>query len=298
MINSHRMNQFKLYSNARNYFIDNCASLIQLEKYISDHIYCIIEKNISEFEQDYNEASYLFPFWQNYPPDNRGRMPKGDQFPWLEVGEHVFCQKLSRLLSKSFSIRDCGIPTGPDERFVISSDEISEICDNLTNSCWVFIDIKSVGPRDDQEHAVMSHNQISGNGLWNTCDEGVINDIIQARGKQTSHPFYCAIPPIYILSDGTILPVVHIVIKPVYKMLNMGNNNEEGQPLNKVTQISIPNGLLLFENPGYLNQFPRLFFPGKDDKSKNKLKMRARISFEALQKIDDWRVKTLFVSGI
>jgi len=43
-------------------------------------------------------------------------------------------------------------------------------------------------------------------------------------------------------------------------------------------------------NPGYLNKFPGLLFPGKDDKSKNPLKVRARVSFALLRKIAAWRV--------
>jgi hypothetical protein len=51
--------------------------------------------------------------------------------------------------------------------------------------------------------------------------------------------------------------------------------------------------LLLEENPGYLKQFPGLFFPGKDDKGKNPLKVRARVSFEILTTINQWRVEVI-----
>jgi hypothetical protein len=44
-----------------------------------------------------------------------------DQYPWLEVGEHTIGAKLPRLLVNSFDVRDTGIPTGADQRFVISS---------------------------------------------------------------------------------------------------------------------------------------------------------------------------------
>ena len=295
MFDTHRNMQFKLYNQAKKHFIDNHKDLLALEEYISDVIWEIITSNMDEIERDYNEASYLFPFWQQYPPEDRGRMPIGDQYPWIEVGEHVICPKMSRLLSGYFKIRDSGVPTGPDDRYVISSDKIKQITNGLTDSCWLFIDIKSVGPRDDQEHAVMSHNQISGNGKWDSVDEGIINDVITAQGKRTSHPFYCAIPPIYVLSDGTILPVIHIALKPVYTMLNIKSDDSKGQPLIKFTQITIPNGLLLFEQPNYLADFPSLFFPGKDDKTKNPKKVRARISFEILNHIDDWRVQTVLL---
>lgn len=293
MFNTFRKNQFKLYNSARTYFIKHHFQLIELENYLSNYLFKLLNSYLDEFKDDYNEASYLFPFWQEYPPDDRGRQPKGDQYPWIEVGEHVFGAKIARYLAKSFQVRDAGLPTGPDQRFIIKDEAISDITDGLTDSCWLFIDIKSVGPRDDQDHIVMSHNQFSGSGQWNKVGDGVSNNIMKAIGKRASHNFHCAIPPIYILSDSTIAPVVTTAIKPVYNMLNLGSSNTLGQPLSKIVLISIPNGLLLEENPKYLNAYPGLLFPGKDDKGKNPFKMRCRISFPILQKIDAWRVKKI-----
>jgi len=289
MFEQYRENQFTSYNTARNFFIQNSDKLIQIEKFCMKILSDFIIQSHSEIKRDYNEASFLYPFWQNYPPEERGRMPRGDQFPWIEVGEHVFCSKLSRFLLKSFSVRDSGLPSGPDDRYVISSHKIHKIL-MVTNSIWLFMDIKSVGPRDDQDHAVMSHNQISGNGKWEKMKTGIINDVMMAQGQRTTHPFYCAIPPIFILSDGTIAPVVHIIIKPVYKMLNL-THEEKGQPLDRVTLVSIPNGILLADNPNYLEMFPGLLFPGKDDKEKTPQKVRARISFEKLRQIAKWRYK-------
>lgn len=68
-----------------------------------------------------------------------------------------------------------------------------------------------------------------------------------------------------------------------------------GQPLEKIKIASIPNGLLLAENPNYIKQYPHLFFPGKDDKSKDLRKIRARVSFDILKKIDSWRVKEILI---
>ena len=240
-----------------------------------------------EIKNDYDEASFLYPFWQNYPPDERGRQPKGDQYPWIEVGEHVFCPKISRFLTKSFKVRDVGIPSGPDDRYILSASAIREVLE-ITDSFWLFIDIKSVGPRDDQDHSVMSHNQISGDGVWDEKDYGVINKVMTATGKRTSHPFHCAIPPLFILSNSAIVPVVHMVLKPVYSMQGL-SNDEPGQPLSRVTLAVIPNGILLTENPGYLILHPELFFPGKDDKEKNPKKTRVRVSFAILRSLADWR---------
>lgn len=287
MFNKARKLQQEIYLQAREFYLKHPDSLINVEMFIMQHISTFIEKRKAEIQRDYNEASLLYPFWQNYPPDERGRAPKGDQFPWIEVGEHVFCPKLSRYMNENFVVRDTGIPTGPDDRYIISSSKIKEIL-GFTDSVWVFIDIKSVGPRDDQDHTVMSHNQVSGNGKWPTEKEGVINDIVTAQGSRASHPFHCAIPPIFVLSDKTIAPVVHIVIKPVYAMLSLEGKGS-GQPLSRVSLAVIPNGLLLTENPNYLKRYPGLLFPGKDDKDKDPRKVRARISFELLRTIASWR---------
>jgi hypothetical protein len=99
-------------------------------------------------------------------------------------------------------------------------------------------------------------------------------------------------PPIYVLSDGTVAPVITIAIKPVYTMLAL-QGQELGQPLSRITLVAIPNGILLVTNPNYLKTHPGLLFPGKDDKTMNPLKLRARVSFALLQKIADWRVMTI-----
>jgi hypothetical protein len=287
MFNQYREEQFKRYNEARAFFVSNPQTLIQTEQFCMSLLSKFIKENHDEIQRDYNEASFLYPFWQNYPPDDRGRMPKGDQFPWIEVGEHVFCPKISRFLGDRFQVSDTGLPTGPDDRYIISGRQLHTILD-ITDSVWLFIDIKSVGPRDDQDHAVMSHNQISGNGTWTEKDFGVINDTMTAKGQRVSHPFHCAIPPLFVLSDGTIAPVIHIVLKPVYKMLALFGE-EKGQPLSRLSLVSIPNGILLTENPNYLQTYPGLLFPGKDDKEKDPCKIRARVSFEILRQIAAWR---------
>ena len=287
MFNRYREEQFKEYKEARGFFLQNPDRLIQIERFCMNILTGFINEYHEEIKNDYNEASFLYPFWQNYPPDERGRQPKGDQYPWIEVGEHVFCPKISRFLAKSFKVRDAGIPTGPDDRYILTAPAIHEIL-KITDSFWLFIDIKSVGPRDDQDHAVMSHNQISGDGVWDKKDNGVVNKVLTATGKRVSHLFHCAIPPVFILSDSTIVPIVHMVLKPVYTMRGL-TDSEPGQPLSRVTLAVIPNGILLTENPGYLKLYPGLFFPGKDDKEKNQKKIRARVSFAVLRRLADWR---------
>lgn len=289
MFNEFRQSQYNIYRDARFHFINNYRQLINLEIYISEEVINSVSENLHEIIKDYNEASYLYPFWQNYPPEERGRQPIGDQYPWIEIGEHSIGDKLPRLLERKFDIADTGLPTGPDVRLVISNDKIKNITEGLTDSCWLFLDIKSVGPRDDFTHAVMSHNQISGNGQWDIFTDGIRNEVVIATGQRASHPFHCSIPPIYILSNGLIVPVVIIILKPVYRMLSL-QGVDRGQPLGRITFASVPNGLLLHEQPNYLQQFPSLFFPGKDDKNKHPEKLRCRVSFDILQNIDRWRL--------
>lgn len=298
MINLYRQQQFQLYNSARNYFIARPNALIELERFLTNHIVSLVQSNLAEIKNDYNEASYLYPFWENYPPEDRGRQPIMDQYPWLEVGEHAIGAKLPRLLVNSFDVRDTGIPTGADQRFVISSKNILEATQGFTNSAWLFIDIKSVGPRDDQDHTVMSHNQVSGDGTWENSQAGVRNSILQAIGARASHDFHASIPPIYVLSDGTIAPVVIIALKPVYQMLQANHSNirNNGQPLERIDVACIPNGLLLTQNPNYLNTYRGILFPGKDDKSKDTRKLRVRVSFSLLKEIHPWRVESILVA--
>lgn len=287
-------NQFRAYKTAFAYFICHPQALIEIEHFVMKELLHFVDLHMPEIVRDYNEASFLFPFWKNYPPLDRGRDPRGDQFPWIEVGEQVFGNKLSRYLANNFNIRDSGLPSGTDERCIISSERIKQIL-GITNSVWVFIDIKSAGPRDDFNHAVMSPYQVSGSGNWKHEDDGVSNDAILAQGHRVTHEFMCSLSPIYVLSDGTIAPLVTFVIKPIYSMLNGFNGANIGQPLEKIKIASIPNGILLTHNPNYNSEYPGLFYPGKDDKSKDFRKIRARVSFDILERIDNWRVNNIYV---
>lgn len=279
-----------MYNHARKYFIQNPDLLIKLEKYIFGAVIHLVGKLQHDIKRDYDESSFLYPFWRNYPPENRGRQPIGDQVPWIEVGENVVGAKLSRALPNYFAVRDLGIPSGPDNRYVVSHKMIREIT-GITDSAWLFVDIKSVGPRDDADHAVMSPNQISGDGLWTVQERMLVNTPILARGSRASHEFYCAIPPLYVLSTHEVVPVIHVVIKPVYGMLSL-RGDENGQPLERIDLAAIPNGLLLMDGPCYLERYPGLLFPGKDDKKKQETKLRARVSFSLLREIARWRFVT------
>ena len=292
MFTRYSQNQHKLYSEAVAYYTDNPQRLIDAEKFVMDEILHFIDIHLPEIKRDYDEASYLYSFWKNYPPLDRGKAPVGDQYPWIEVGEQVFGNKLHRHFNANFSVKDSGLPSGADDRCIISSERIRQIL-GITDSLWVFIDIKSAGPRDDFDHAVMSPYQISGSGEWEDVVAGVSNSPIKAEGKHQTHDFYCSLPPVYVLSDGTIAPLLTFVIKPVYEMLKDKNDKTIGQPLAKINVASIPNGILLTRTPNYTKLYKGLFFPGKDDKHKDIKKTRARVSFQLLREIADWRIQEI-----
>lgn len=281
---------YEQYHKARDYLISNSRVLIDLEHYTTDIVNHYIYANYEEFLHDYNEASYLNPFWANYPPDDRGRQPIGDQVPWIEVGEHAIGHKLDRIISTGFTVSEVGLPSGADNRFTLVSDEINQITQGLTNKIFLFIDIKSVGPRDNFDHTVISPYQVSGDGIWEEPNKNMVNSVMKAVGRIATHNFYPAIAPIYSFSDGSIAPTIHLFVKPVYRMMSMKSNCVSGQPLESITSVCVPNGLLLAVAPNYLAQYPRLFFPGKDDKNKDPRKIRVRVSFEILKKIASWRV--------
>jgi hypothetical protein len=296
MFNAHRPQMFAAYHKARDYFICNWNELVEIEKYTHALIKQALIENISEIRRDYDEASFLYPFWQEYQPLKRGRAPRGDQSPWIEVGEHSVGFKLARILSNQVAIREVGLPSGTDQRFVFQSKELGRRC-QLTKQAMLFMDVKSAGPRDKADHTVLSTYQVSGDGLWKSQKEGVRNSIMIACGSRATHPFHCALPPLYIFSDGTVAPTVSVFIKPIYQMLSLNSANHPGlklgQPLEQIIIATVPNGLLLTKNPNYLAKYPELFYPGKDDKKKDKTKLRARVSFEILRKIEPWRVETI-----
>lgn len=287
---------FKRFLEARSHLIEHPEHLISLERYLTAKLAEIVLESSDAIKKDYDAASILYPFWQNYPPNDRGRKPIGDQYPWIEVGEHAIGTKVARNIGEHFAVSDLGFPTGPDQRFLLKHREFENLTYGKFSQVWLCLDIKSVGPRDDQDHAVMSHNQISGTGDWEKASEGITNKVLTASGKIATHDFHVALPPIIVDPDGVPAPVVTMALKPVYSMESGARNHDitwSGQPLNRIDLATIPNGLLLSVNPNYLSQYPGLLFPGKDDKSKDPRKLRARINFELLRKINSWRHTTI-----
>jgi hypothetical protein len=139
MYNTYRNNMFHVYNNVREQLIQNPKAIISTEEYITTAVCKMFLENYAEFESDYNEASYLHPFWANYPPDDRGRSPVGDQIPWIEVGEHAVGHKASRILSQQCEVREIGLPSGADNRFLIIDPTITKMTDGITNKALVFL---------------------------------------------------------------------------------------------------------------------------------------------------------------
>ena len=76
MFNQFREKQFKIYTEAYNYYEANPAKLIDVEKFVLNEICHFIDLHLPEIKRDYDEASYLYPFWQNYPPEDRGLLQR------------------------------------------------------------------------------------------------------------------------------------------------------------------------------------------------------------------------------
>ena len=295
VFSKHRELAHPIYQSARQELISKPDLLTNLEQFITDEVNGILRANAEKMKFDYDSASIMYPFWQNYPPEERGRAPIGDQFPWIEVGEHAVGIRFSREIANRFDVDDLGFPTGADQRFLLKSHLIEEVTQGFTDSLWLLADIKSVGPRDDQDHTVMSHNQISGSGEWNAVNDGVVNAPMLATGMRAAHDFYPAIPPLIVTQELKPAPVITMAIKPVYSMEPSYSSEFPwgGQPLVRLDTVTIPNGLLLTQNPNLLAKYPGLLFPGKDDKSKDPRKLRARVSFTILKGIDPWRHQTV-----
>lgn len=203
MFNEKRALMFREYNIARDYFIQNADQLIEIEHYIVNLVNDTIDTNLEEIIKDYNEASYLYPFWAEYQPVKRGRDPRGDQVPWIEVGEHAVGEKMNRFISNNYKIAEVGLPSGADDRFVLYSDEISNITHGFTDCVFLFLDIKSVGPRDNFDHTVVSPYQVSGDGVWSDPNGVLKNTTMMAydgnRSTSTTHFSPCNITDICLV---------------------------------------------------------------------------------------------------
>jgi hypothetical protein len=285
--------QYENYRQARDFFLTHPERLLNAEKYVMRCISETLQDFREEFTVDYNEASYLYPFWGSYPPDDRGNRPTGDQFPWIEVGEHTVGHKAERLMGGRFNIREVGLPSGSDDRYELSNSALKDIL-GITDGVMVFLDTKSTGPTDNDSDLVLSGYQVSGDGIWDDPKQPLRNSVILAHGKRATSEFQPRLAPVYCLTDGRVIPSIHLFLKTLYSVDPRDDSSglmEGGQPLNEVTIACMPNGLLMFVNPDYHDKYPRLFYPGKDDKSVPTIKRRVRVGIDTLKTINSWRVR-------
>ncbi len=266
------MNKEKYMALRKMLLEDGGQKLINAEKTYAKMLHALLFKNADMLREDFDLSSELYPFWANYPPAQRGRMPVGDSIPWTEVGQTSLTSNIIRLVERAGlfgEVRFPGLPSGGDMRF-------------LTHDAFVHLDIKVTGPRDNPNEVVASRNQISGTGSnWN--EKGLLNREVIVVSPRTQQPFHPELPPFYVL-DGKLRICLTFFLKGVYSNIEPGM-----QPLDYFELVCVPNGLLLFDGPKYAENDPELIRPGKNDKKVPLPKRRRRIKLEPLSRIAPWR---------
>ena len=251
---------------------DGCKELLQLEKDTTELLINKITAISSGIKADFDKAAELKPFWERYAPVQRGHKPRGEAFPWGEVGEKVVEGYLYSLMPSIFdSVRFIGVPYGHDIRF-------------MTNTAFIHIDAKSTGPTDNAEEVVSSPNQVTGNGKLGN-DGKVYNEISEMKGPQVTREFQPELAPFYIVDDQ-VIPTLTYYLKIVYSVKSLGE-----QPLEYLELISVPNGLALFDGPNLNKNVDGLLTPGKDEVKV--VRKRTRIKLDPLAKLDSWRCQKI-----
>ncbi|MCF6204543.1 MAG: BglI family type II restriction endonuclease, partial [Methylococcaceae bacterium] len=252
------------YNKARKFLLrDDCKELLTLEEVTTHTLITALLSISKQIKEDFDSATKLRPFWEEYAPVQRGHKPRGEAFPWGEVGEKVVEGYLYSLVPNVFDdVRFIGLPYGHDIRF-------------STNNAFIHIDAKSTGPTDDQNEVVSSPNQVTGTGKINS-KQRVYNDTENMIGPQVTRPFLPELPPFYII-DGNVLPTLTFYLKIVYSVRDLGN-----QPLEYLELICVPNGLALFDGPKLFQNVSGLLTPGKDEKTVKKVFADAGIVYHVL----------------
>ncbi|MBF4222979.1 hypothetical protein EAY74_22295, partial [Vibrio anguillarum] len=227
---------------------NDCHGILSLEQRTTETLVRAISSQAANIKRDFDKAFNLMPFWSAYAPVQRGHMPRGEAFPWGEVGEKVVEGYLYSLLPQVFNeVAFPGIPYGHDVRF-------------STLDAFIHIDAKSTGPTDNLNEVVSSPNQVTGDGA--IFDGGQVrNNITQMRGARVSRDFQPELAP-FVVDNGVVKPVLTYYLKIAYTVSAPGN-----QPLWYLELICVPNGLMLFAEDG-LNLVGRvqgMLTPGKDE---------------------------------
>lgn len=251
---------------------DECKELLQLEKDTTELLINSIAAVAARIKADFDKATELKPFWERYAPVQRGHKPRGEAFPWGEVGEKVVEGHLYSIMPNIFEgVRFLGVPYGHDIRF-------------MTNNAFIHIDAKSTGPTDNAEEVVSSPNQVTGNGKLD--NEGrVYNEVVEMKGPQVTREFQPELAPFYIV-DGKVIPTLTYYLKIVYSVKSLGE-----QPLEYLELISVPNGLALFDGPNLNKNVRGLLTPGKDEIKV--VRKRTRIKLDPLSELDSWRCQKI-----
>lgn len=263
----------KAYKEARKLLLENnCSELLQLEQDVSH----LLGKNLltiaKRIKSDFDKATELRPFWEKYAPVQRGHKPRGEAFPWGEVGEKVVEGHLYSLIPQIFDhVRFIGVPYGHDVRFA-------------TDRAFIHIDVKSTGPTDNTEEVVCSPNQVTGNGKLD-CHGQMFNEMVEMRGPRVARKFQPELAPFYLI-DGKIIPTLTYYLKVIYSVKSLGE-----QPLEYLELISVPNGLALFDGPNLNKKVSGLLTPGKDEVKV--ARKRTRIKLEPLAELDSWRCQKI-----
>ncbi len=263
----------QIYLKSRRQLLANdCQQVLDVEQKYMSHFQKLIQDNADLLKQEFDLSSDFYPFWANYPPEQRGRQPVGDSVPWIEVSQTSLTANIIRLVASSGvfgTVSFPGLPSGGDTRFA-------------TEDAFIHFDIKATGPRDATDEIVASRNQISGDGKdWNA--KGLVNSIVDVRTQRKIQPFRPELPPFYLLNNKTLICLTYF-LKAVYRIDRPGV-----QPLSYLELVCVPNGLLLFDGPKYCERNLGLLSPGKDDKKVPLEKRRRRVNLTPLSQIASWR---------
>jgi len=261
------------YNQARNELLENnCEQLLNLEESVTQQLISSIASVAMGIKSDFDSATRLKPFWEKYAPVQRGHKPRGEAFPWGEVGEKVVEGHLYSLMPQIFEgVRFIGVPYGHDIRFA-------------TDNAFIHIDAKSTGPTDNADEVVSSPNQVTGTGKLDSGGS-VYNDPAEMKGPQVTREFLPELAPFYML-DGRVLPTLTFYLKIVYSVQSLGN-----QPLEYLELVSVPNGLALFDGPKLNESVTGLLTPGKDEVKV--VRKRTRIKLNPLSELDSWRCQKI-----
>lgn len=248
--------------------------IIAIERKYTEFLTEVILAAADYIYRDFCQVTELFPFWVNYPPEQRGRKPRGTSIPWGDMGEKSIGQSLVRAISlKNSSVSYPGLPLGGDVRFA-------------TSEALVHFDMKLTGQTDNPHEIVASPHQISGDGaIWkrgvvNPAINGMANSFFTVIGERSSMHFQPELPPFYVLGERVLVCLTYF-LKAVYKVNSLGD-----QPLDYMELVCVPNGLLLFDGPKYART-KGLLIPGKDDKKTKKKRTRVRLN--PLSELNQWR---------